>query len=146
MSCWYRVFGAAERQPSPARILEPLRVMDVTGPALFRGDNEGWTAVEIVVEEGTTLLLECYLASEKGIRADLNAWAAEVETREDCPRRLWLMERIIQTKQWYTMECPTGWEYMGESISRLMARETEGIYQVDGVGFFDRDGGILLKE
>lgn len=146
MSRWYRVFGASERQPSPARVLERLRELDVSGPAHFRGDDDGWTALHIVLAENTTLVLECYLASEKGIRTDLNAWAAEVETHEECSYRLRLMERIIQTRQWYTMECSLDWEPLGEAISRFLARETEGVYQVDGLGFFDGDGRVLLKE
>jgi hypothetical protein len=143
---WYRVFGRGETQPSPERVLQQLRELGVEGHAQFRGDEDGWTSLEIAVAGVDALTLSCYLASEKGIRADLNSWAAEVEAREDFPHRVSLMERIIQTRQWYTLESPSGHEVVAESVSRFLARETDGVYQVDGEGYFDPEKGLLLAE
>src|SRR5262252_5691219 len=107
MSRWYRVFAAADEQPEPAQLLERLRALGVTAPAQLRGDDDGWTALEVSLAEGTApLLLECFLVSETGIRAELNNWAAWLETCDDNPNHTTLMERVIQARQLYTLRQP----------------------------------------
>src|SRR5438128_1785416 len=95
MRHWYRVFGLSAEQPRPERVLEHLRGLGVTGPARFRGDDAGWTTLEFVLADGIApLVLDCFLSSEDGIRQELNAWAAWLETPEDSLHHAALMERI----------------------------------------------------
>jgi len=125
-------------------VLEHLRGLGVTGRASFRGDDAGWTALEIEAADGVPpLLLQCYLSSEPGIRAELNSWAAWLETCQDNSHHAALMERVIQTKQLYTLQ---GQDRICESLCRHLAALTDGVWQADGAGFFDRDGTLLLKE
>ena len=151
MSRWYRVFAAAEQQPDPARLLDQLRTLSVTGPAQLRGDEEGWTALEVALAEGTApLLLECFLASEPGIRAELNNWAAWLETCEDSPQHALLMERVIQARQLYTLRQPDhagalDLDEVCAGLCRYLAAP-EGVYQADGAGFFAADGTLLVRE
>jgi hypothetical protein len=153
MSRWYRVFGRGERQPGAEEVVRELLALGVTAPARVSGDEEGWLAVEFVLaEESAPLILECTLASEPGVRADLNAWAAELETCDYAPNHIMLMERVIQTKQWYTVRRPLDHadevrlDKVCEGLCRYLARATDGVYQVDGEGFFAADGECLLKE
>src|SRR5438105_3952050 len=107
MSRWYRVFGASEGQPHPDALLEQLRDLGVTGPAKFRGDDQGWTTLRFVLAEGfSPLLLSCYLASEADIRHELNTWSAWLETCDYSRNHELLMERVIQTNQLYTLRRP----------------------------------------
>src|SRR5215475_6522172 len=81
MGLWFRVFGGNDEQPEPAALLAYLHAQGLAVPGHFRGDDEGWFAAEFEMEAGATpLYLERYLATEEGIRADLNTWAAWVET------------------------------------------------------------------
>ena len=148
MSRWYRVFGRGEEQPPPEALLEHLRGLGVMGSAHFRGDDDGWTSFEIAPSEGTPpLLLECYLSSEPDIRSELNTWAAWLETCEEGPHHLALMERVIQTKQLYTLlSTLPGADDVRDNLCRFLARTTDGVYHVDGEGFFAADGTLLLRE
>lgn len=153
MSRWYRVFGATETQPHPEALLEYLRGLGVTGSAQFRGDADGWTALEFVLAEGfSPLILDCYLSSEAEIRHELNTWAAYLETCDYSPNYSSLMERAIQTKQFYTLRRPLDHadearlDRISESLCRYLAQATDGVYQYDTEGFFAADGTLLLQE
>src|SRR5258708_5282618 len=136
MSRWYRVFARGAVQPSPAEVLEYLRHLGVPEAAHFRGDEDGWTRLEFALGEGMPLVLDCYLANEPDIRAELNSWAAWLEACEQPPHHLALMERVIQTKQLYTLLSPlTGADAICDNLCRFLARTADGVYHVDGVGF-----------
>ena len=153
MSRWYRVFGRAEAQPNPEAFLHHLRSLGVTGPVQFRGDDEGWTSAEITLAEGvSSLRLECFLATESGIRVELNNWAAWLETCDYSPHYTSLMERVIQTRQLYTLRQPLDHadevflEKVCAGTCAYLAGATDGIYQLDGAGIFASDSTCLLQE
>ena len=147
MTRWYRVFGRSEVQPSPEAILEQLHSLGATGPGQFRGDDAGWKSLEFTLAEAMPIVLECYLSSEPGIRAELNTWAAWVETCESSPNHIALMERIIQSKQLCTLLSPAEeTDCLCENLCRFLARATDGVYHVDGKGFLAADGTLLLEE
>ncbi|HKB38935.1 MAG TPA: hypothetical protein VKD72_21005 [Gemmataceae bacterium] len=153
MSRWYRVFGRGEQQPAPAALVECLRELGVANPAHFRGDEEGWTLMEVALAEGVSpLSVECFLTREPGIRAELNNWAAWLETCDYSPNSLALMERVIQARQLYAMRRPLDHadelrlEKVCGGICRFLAAATDGVYQYDTEGFFAADGTLLLQE
>ena len=128
MSRWYRVFGSLDTVPTD----------------LVAVDDDDWHRAEI----STDLVLERFRADEEGIRAELNSWAAFLETC-DGPHVFRLMERAIQTKQLFTIHNPTGDGGLDRECNTLcqhLARITEGFYQADGLGFFDADGTLLVEE
>src|SRR5689334_1570405 len=106
-------------------------------------------SLDAPVEPGTVgpLLVERFGADEEGIRAELNSWAAFLETC-DGPHAVPLMERAIQTRQLFTIHDPAGDRPDPGCVAlcRRLAAETAGFYQVDGVGFFDADGTLLVAE
>jgi hypothetical protein len=153
MSRWYRVFGTAAEQPRPETLLECLRALGVSTAAHFRGDEDGWTSAEVALADGVApLVVECFLATEPGIRAELNNWAAWLETCDYSPNHVDLMERVIQARQLYTLRRPLDHadevrlERVCVGICRHLAATTAGIYQADGEGFFAADGTLLLQE
>ncbi len=153
MSRWYRVFGASEAQPRPEAVLEVLRGLGVEAAAQFRGDDAGWTSLGFPLAENVApLLLECYLSSEPDIRHELNTWAAWLETCDYSPNYPALMERVIQTKQLYTLRRPLDHadevrlDRICEGLCRYLAQATDGVYQYDSEGFFAADGTLLLQE
>jgi hypothetical protein len=149
MTLWYRVFGTGDGQPEPAALLGHLvRGLGVEVRGKFRGDDLGWFGAELLVPgEATAVNLERYLVSEEGIRADLNTWAAWLETRDGE-----LMQHVVRTQQLFTVERPADCddedmvELLCLELCLLLARETTGVYQIDGRGFFDADGMLLLEE
>jgi hypothetical protein len=150
MSIWCRVFGSTNAEPAPADLLAELRRLGVTGPAHFTGDEQGWFRMVLTDESGETLLeIERYLASEEGIRAELNTWAAWLENA--APERPALLESVISARQVFTLQRlsdpdaddhPTTWEH----LCRFLAGRTGGYYQIDGQGFFAADGELLVPE
>ena len=151
MSTWYRVFGSNETEPEPAALLEYLRILEPGISAKFRGDDQGWFRVELAGSL-TGLSLERYLATEEGIRQQLNTWAAWLETVPDNPLAAPLMARLIGTKQVFTVECADHEEHESEvgamlfALCKFLAQVTDGVYQVDRAGFFDVEGNELVRE
>jgi hypothetical protein len=138
-----RVFAATDIELRPVELLEHLQAEGYTVEGHFRGDDEGWFEAELVVG-GTEAVLQRFLATEVGIRSELNTWAAWVESTGDGPLQEALMQRLIATRQIFVLgEAGMGW---GATLCRYLARRTEGIYQVDGRGFFQADGKLLLAE
>jgi hypothetical protein len=148
---WFRVFGMIDLQPQPAALLEHLTSLVANASGDFRGDDQGWFHADLQRDGKPFLQLERYLVREEGIRAELNSWAAWLETAETNPHYGWLMERIINTRQLFTLHPPDG-ESPSEAgrtatrLCRYLARCTDGVYQADGVGFSSADGALLVPE
>jgi hypothetical protein len=150
---WYRVFGKGESEPSAGALAASLHAEGLDVEPHFKGDDLGWTSGELRFPQGgTPILLERYLASEDEIRADLNAYAAELETCDYSPNHRMLMEHAIQTKQLFVIRSPIEMpnEVLAERIllhtCQFLASQTDGIYQIDGRGWFAANGELLLQE
>ncbi len=152
MSRWYRVFGTNEVQPEPARLLEEAAALGAVVRARFHGDDLGWFRAELTVgDDAVPLPLERFLGSEEGIRAELNTWAAWLEETGPTPEAARLMQHMISTTQVFTLgpldpDADAEVEPLCVSLCRFLARETAGVYQVDGQGFFAADGTLLVAE
>jgi hypothetical protein len=150
MSRWFRVFGTTNVQPEPARLLEEARALAGEVSGRFRGDDLGWFRADLVVAgTETPLSLERYLASEEGIRAELNTWAAWLE-ETSLPQAVRLMQHMVSTAQVFTLSVldpdAEALDSLCIGLCRFLARETTGIYQIDGQGFFAADGALLVPE
>ena len=154
MTKWFRVFGASDTTVEPAALVELLRGSGwEISTARFRGDEQGWFALEVLFEGAEApWRLDRYLSTEEGIRAELNTWAAWVETVEGNPHQARLMQQLITAKQVFTFEIDVGdlddagLEKWCHDLCQFLARETAGVYQADGRGFFAADGTLLLAE
>jgi hypothetical protein len=157
MSQWFRVFGSNEVQPAPAALLAELRRLGVEATGNFRGDDLGWFLAELVIDDDIIpLRLERYLTREDDIRADLNTWAAWLESAGDSPVHVRLMQQLIDTTQLFTLHQPIeetddsandpGVENLCTGLCQFLARETSGIYQADHHGFYAADGTLLAPE
>lgn len=145
---WYRVFGSSEIEPSPAALAEYLHARGLAVEPHFKGDDLGWTEGELRLP-GCAVMLSRYLTKEDDLRDDLNAHAAELELIEGNPHATRLMERVIQTRQLITLRRPdeTGSaERVLEEAVRFLASATDGVYQIDGRGWFAADGAVLVPE
>jgi hypothetical protein len=150
---WYRVFALKPEMPQPALLQEYLRQLGVEVPLQVRGDDLGWTACTVkLAEDCSPLHVERYLAEEDDIRDDLDTWAAWLETQEHEPNYLKLMQHVIGTQQLFTVRRPLDHadenrlDLVCEGMVKFLAAQCEGIYQIDGQGFFKADGTMLLKE
>jgi hypothetical protein len=149
---WYRVFCRTDAGWTPedllARVQQPRR--QVT--ANFRGDDLGWTAAEFAIGPGSPVYAERYLTGEDDLRDDLNTWAAWLETQDHEPNYRRLMEHVIQSKQLVTIRKPV--DHPNESavqdlcrgLCQYVAAAADGVYQVEGDGWFAADGQRLLTE
>src|SRR5688500_2724639 len=107
MSQWFRVFGANDAAVEPAALLEHLHGQGLKVAGRFRGDEQGWFRAEFAfADDAPPVLLERYLAKEEGIRAELNTWAAWLETAEESPHYVALMQHVIGTTQLFTLHQP----------------------------------------
>lgn len=150
---WFRVFGGNEVQPEPDGILAYLHARGYEAEGHFRADDDGWfEAVLDLTKIGVALRMNRFMAAEEGIRAELNNWAAWLETREDQPHSEPLMRRMIGVKQIFVWFFPEhlknggSLEKLCRQMCQYLAGLTEGVYQVDGQGFFDKDGVLLVPE
>ncbi len=137
-----RVFGTSETEPDPQALLQFLADLGWNSEAHFHGDEQGWFRLGFGDDE--TMRVERYLASEEGMRAELNTWAAWVEASGEDANRAELMRILISTKQ--VMILHNFPPQLAGHASCYLAWKTDGICQVDGAGFFDADGNLLLPE
>lgn len=144
---WYRIFAARSDMPTPEPIRTFLRDRYASVSDEFAADDSGWYQADLLVD-GVALQLERYLADEPGIRAELNSWAAWLETRGDSPTHVALMERLIQTAQLFTLrgDASERSEDVCLALCRFLAETTAGAYQIDERGFFAADGRLLVAE
>jgi hypothetical protein len=150
---WYRVFGLNESEPNPVDLAEHLIKLEIAVEPHFKGDELGWTSGELRLPgAGTPVFLARYLAVEDDIRDDLNAFAAELETCDYSPNSGRLMQHAIQTKQLITLRKPIdavdeiALEKVMEESCRFLAVATDGVYQIDGRGWFSAAGELLVQE
>jgi len=92
------------------------------------------------------------LTAVDDLRHDLNAYAAELETCDYHPHHRKLMEHVIQTQQLVVLRRPADARdevavtAILEQTCRFLATQTQGVYQIDGRGWFSADGEMLLPE
>lgn len=150
---WRRVFGKSEIEPSLPELAASLAAAGLAVEPHFKGDELGWTSGELRLPRGgTPVLVERFLASVDDIRDDLNAFAAELETCDYSPNHQPLMEHAIQTRQLIVMRSPldASDEVTADKVvlhaCQFLAAHTDGVYQIDGRGWFSADGTLLLQE
>jgi hypothetical protein len=148
---WYRVFGLSSVEIQPAELLEHLRGAGIEVKGHFRGDEEGWFEVQLALDN-SSLTLSRFLATEEGVRGELNAWATWIEQQEANPHRDLLMRQLIAVKQVFTWElqdhdtAAAPLAQLAGELCRYLAAKTSGVYQQDGCGFCAADGTILVPE
>ena len=146
---WYRVFGN-DAAVEPAAFLQHLHGTGLEIETRFGADDQGWFRAELrLPAEEEPILLQRYLAIEAGIRAELNTWAAWLEALPDDPVHHALMQRIVFSRQVFTLQREPEENAQAElclTVCRYLSGVTEGVYQVDGQGFFDSAGVLLVKE
>jgi hypothetical protein len=149
MDTFYRIFASTDTAPDPETLHHRLCCdYGVAVTPCFARDPDGWFHADLTFpESGVVARLERYLATEEGIRRELNAWAAVLEAGADQPPAQ-LMERVIQTQQLFTL-CSTATTDEDPdciALCQALAGLTDGFYQVDGLGFFDANGQWLAHE
>jgi hypothetical protein len=149
---WYRVFGLDPAAASPAGLAEHLHAAGVPVVPHFKGDDLGWTSGELRLPVGSPVLLARYLTKEDDLRDDLNAHAAELETMDYSPNSGPLMQRVIQTQQLITLRKPVDaadevlLDKVLDAAMLFLASATDGVYQIDGRGWFAASGELLVQE
>ena len=78
--------------------------------------------------------------------------AADLETRDYSPNAGPLMAHVIQTQQLITVRRPVdspdevALDRVLTEVCRFLAARTDGVYQVDDVGWFAASGELLVQE
>jgi hypothetical protein len=150
---WHRVFGRSDDQVPPSGLAADLHAAGLPVEPHFRGDDLGWTRGELRLPGlNTPVTLDRYLTAEDDIRAELNAHAAELETCDYSPHAAGLVERVALTKQLVVIRKPVdasdevALEKLLTAACRFLAARTDGVYQIDGQGWFAADGTLLVQE
>ena len=149
---WQRVFGRGDMGLTPGQIAGGLAAAGHACVPHFKGDDLGWTSGELHFPSGSPVLLAHYLTKPDDLRADLNAFAAELETMTYSPNSPALMERVIQTREMVTLRKPfdhsdeTKLDALCEFLVQSLAAASDGVYQIDGRGWFTADGQLLVQE
>ncbi|MSR31007.1 MAG: hypothetical protein EXR99_05815 [Gemmataceae bacterium] len=148
MAGWFRIFTSLENGPEPAALMESLQKLFHGIHGNFRTDEEGWFQVILAHPKLGTLAIDRYLTSETGVRGQLNAFAGFLETKGQFA----LMEQLIASKQVLSLEFPTEDETEPlpldaiRNMAMALASLTGGFAQVDGIGFLDAQGVVLVPD
>jgi hypothetical protein len=158
METWYRVFAHNDFPVDSPALLEWFRARQSDATGHFRGDELGWFEARLQIPGfDTPLLVERFLTKEDVIRGELNTWAAWLESTGESPEHQCLMQLVISTKQLFTihqavedeeddLEDIHNVQTLCVNLCQFLARSTDGVYQVDGQGFFAADGRLLVSE
>jgi hypothetical protein len=152
MGLFYRIFGRSSTPVTKTAVLECLRSQGADVQGEFEGGETEWTQAALAFSDATPLYLERFLATEEGIRAELNTWAAFLETCDYNSNSVPLMEHMIQTSQLFTLRKPIDAadevlvDRLCLGLSQFLARTADGVYQADDEGFFTADGVLILPE
>jgi hypothetical protein len=135
--------------PQPVDLQHFLHGQGIGGPLAVTGDDLGWLSIEFQVAEGT-IRIERFLTEEDELRDELDTWAGWIESQPATVTTTELMQRIISTRQVFTIRSVPAVEGEtqdnSEMVARWLARASQGVYQVDGRGFLGPSGELLLGE
>jgi hypothetical protein len=151
---WYRVFGKLVKECPPEVISDALQNAGHPVRLDFKGDDLGWSSLAVTFSDRdeTPIMVERYITAEDDIRDDLNTWAGWLESATYSAKAKELMEPVIQAAEMITLRKPIDHandarlNNLCEQLSQLFAQTTLGMYQVDGLGFFDATGTLLVEE
>ena len=151
MFIWHRVFGAVDREVTPAEICAELSNNQVQFRPAFRGDDQGWFSARFELDGGGSLQLERFLVREERMRSELNSWCAWAETLPETAQQALALDKLVACQQIFTLfeegeEEDARTSAACVALARWLAVRLEGIYQIDGQGFFDAAGSLLLAE
>jgi hypothetical protein len=145
-SRWVRVFA---RCPGGALESERLHALlaDVSPRSVIECESgeRDWERITLTWPEGGSLVIERFHRDETGIRGELQAWAAWLETLPSNPHTERLMAHMIQTLEVLTLRA-TDRTDLAIMLAQAIAKQADGVYQVDGVGVFASDGLLLVRE
>jgi hypothetical protein len=150
---WFRAFCRSATELSPAELVARLHAAGVPAEPHFTGDDLGWTGAKLVLPgSGSPVQAGRYLTAVDELRKDLNGFAAEVEAMTYYPGRHALMERVIQTQQLVTLRRPLDHadeatlDALCRGVVFAVAAAADGVVQIDGQGWFDAAGELLVAE
>jgi hypothetical protein len=150
MFIWHRVFATAGHEIPPAEICAVLTSRDVEFRPTFRGDDQGWFSARFHLAGDSSIQVERYLVREERMRGELNSWCAWVEASPQTPQQAAVLDRLVACQQIFTLlgECPEGETpaLVCRELAQWLAVRLEGIFQIDGQGFFDSAGNMLVAE
>ena len=148
-----RVFARSAADVRPAAVAEHLHGLGLAVEPHFKGDDLGWTGCRLVLPGGgTPVQLDRFLTGPDDLRADLNAFAAELETLSYSPNNTVLMARVIQTEQLFALRRPidhaddAALDRVCDATAAFLAATLDGVVQIDGRGWFGPAGDLLLQE
>ncbi|MEY4614462.1 MAG: hypothetical protein RL179_2435 [Planctomycetota bacterium] len=148
MAGWFRIFLSQEEGPEPSAIMECLQGLIPGVRGNFRVDPDGWFQLILTHPSIGELVVDHFLASEKGVRSEINTWAAWLESKQF----LDLMERIIQVRQVLSFEVTPELEENAtdpgifKRIALDLSRLGKGFAHLDGAGFLEHDGTLLIED
>jgi hypothetical protein len=150
---WYRVFGLKRDQVPPIVLAEYLHSLGLPVEPHFRGDDTGWTNVQLILPgNGTPVSVDRFLTDVDELRDELNAFAALLETMDYSPNNQKLMEHVISTQQFIAYRKPIDHaddaklETLCDVLGKFLAEQSDGVLQIDGLGWFAASGERLIEE
>ena len=112
---------------------------------------QGWFSARFELDGGGSLQLERFLVREERMRSELNSWCAWAETLPETAQQALALDKLVACQQIFTFfeegeEEDARTSAACVALARWLAVRLEGIYQIDGQGFFDAAGSLLLAE
>ena len=148
-----RVFCRSDAHLPVAAIVGELFARGFKPVPHFKGDDLGWTGGTLILPgNGSAIQVDRFLTDEDELRPDLNRFAAELETLDYSPNHRPLMEWVIQTRQMVAFRRPIDHadeatlDRFCDALAQFVAAKLDGVYQMDGRGWYAADGTLMLEE
>lgn len=147
MHHWHRIFGTLTILPSPEAMLALVRRFFPAAELRLEMTGHGWQRAEFRLSPPLVLSLTRYLREEEGIRGELQAWATAVEEQVDTPAQEILLRQVATAQQIIALDPPESSVFpLAFALCRHLAAMMEGVFQIDGRGYFDAAGNTLLAD
>ena len=158
MNHWHRVFGSDPAPPALDILVGLARRFFPPAELHAEVTDLGWQRDKLQLPagssppierttEGVILTLHRYRREEEGIRGELQAWATAIEQRVELPAQEILLRQVATAQQILTLDVATAEGLpLAFALCRHLATRTAGTFQIDGRGYFDAEGHLLLEE
>jgi hypothetical protein len=153
MANWIRIFGTNNWRPRASALVEHLLRAGFRIDSDVLGDDDDWEQVTLE-DPGTEapVMLERMPPDSAEVCDEVEPLLEALERMDDVVDVDQIEDVLRQTRQLFIVGIPSGLhsdetvERLSTTLSQFLAQQTKGIYQVDGEGFYDAKGMLLLEE
>lgn len=153
MPRWIRVFGTNQQTPRASEIQTSLLRCGMFVQSDVDGDDGSWEQVRLRHELASeSVQLELLPPDDPELADEIEPILDWLSEQPGSPNAQVLRETLSRVSQVYIIGVPDSAQLgtpngqMTILLARLLSRWSDGLYQVDNEGFYDRHGTLLQRD